>query len=68
MTQPNRNWQDFFANDPDWLLLKKERTLKTEKKLSKIQYLRLVGADAFTEKAYINYIKHFNETELRSTK
>ena len=44
MTQPNRNWKDFFESDPDWQKLKSEQSIKTEKKLSKIEFLRLVTA------------------------
>lgn len=63
-----KNWKDFFANDPEWQMLKAEQTIKTKKLLSKVEFLRLVTASGFSEAAYIKYKKHFNdnaENELR---
>ncbi len=68
MTQPNRNWKDFFESDPDWQKLKSEQSIKTEKKLSKIEFLRLVTASAFSEQAYRKYIKSFNEQRIERLK
>lgn len=59
-----KNWKDFFENDPEWQKLKVEQSIKTEKKLSKVEFLRLVTASAFSEEAYRRYIKSFNEEKL----
>ena len=56
-----KNWKDFFENDPDWLSLKAEQSIKTDKLLSKVEYLKLVTASAFSETAYRKYVKSFNE-------
>ena len=61
MTQPYINWKDFFENDPDWRMLKAEQIVKTKKLLTKVQFLRLVTASAFSEQAYRKYVKSFNE-------
>ena len=61
MTQPYRNWKDFFENDPDWQMLKSEQSVKTEKLLSKVEFLRLITASAFSEESYRKYKKNFNE-------
>ena len=56
-----KNWKDFFENDPDWQMLKGEQSIKTEKLLSKVGFLRLVTASAFSEESYRKYKKNFNE-------
>ena len=59
-----KNWKDFFENDPDWQKLKSEQSIKTEKLLTKIAFLRWIGADAFSEEAYRKYVKSFNERQV----
>jgi len=58
-----KNWKDFFANDPDWQLLKSEKTIKTEKLLTKIEFLKSVTASAFSEENYRKYVKSFKNKQ-----
>ena len=56
-----KKWKDFFDNDPDLQMLKGEQSVKTEKLLSKVEYLRLVTASAFSDESYRKYKKSFKE-------
>lgn len=45
-----------FWETPEWISLKTRQT-KTEKVLSKTEYLKMVGAVEFTEEKYKEYLK-----------
>jgi hypothetical protein len=54
-----------FWETKEWIELKTS-DLKTDKLLSKVEYLRLVGAKNFTEESYRKYLETFTQekTEL----
>ena len=54
-------WKEFFATDPDWNYIKGKEEKRTGKILSRNKFVKLVGADVYTEEAYRRYKKSFEE-------
>lgn len=54
-----------FWERPEWIKLKTSE-VKTDKLLSKVEYLRLVGAKNFTEESYRKYLETFTQEKTES--
>jgi len=58
------NLSDFLQNDQLWQKTKAGQ-MKTEKKLSRKEYLRAVGADSYTEEAYLRYVRSWQVAQIK---
>lgn len=46
-----------FWQEAEWIKLKQSRTMKTERLLSRLEYLKEVGASNYSEEKYQEYLK-----------
>ena len=56
------NIVDYFKNDPLWQKMK-AGTIKSEKKLSKVKYLRAVGWESYSKEAYERYVRNWEDEQ-----
>ncbi|MBK7380449.1 MAG: hypothetical protein IPJ03_15955 [Ignavibacteriales bacterium] len=52
-----------FWQEPEWTKLKQSCVMKTERLLTRLEYLKEVGANNYSEEKYMNYIKTIKKNE-----
>jgi len=59
MADPKTNsWKEFFSTDPDWIKAKVTAAKEEDARIiSRLEYLRKVGADLYREENYLKYKK-----------
>lgn len=61
------SWDDFFRNDPEWQKAKVHVSVDTASgiPMTKLEYLKHYGRDAFSEENYQRYRKEIENQKIR---
>ena len=60
-----QKWIEFFSTDKDWIEAKTKIKVEPGKKPTKVEYLKQVGADMYSEKNYRDYINQIDQQEIQ---